>query len=200
MIIIAKFRSFACELYPDDIHHLEILEYIKKYLNYAYILHDKDTYTQDNIDDFVEKNKIQPPWKVGDIKKSHYHVILKFKNPRSLDKLKKELGIEHLETCNFYYYARYLIHKDNPRKFQYNENEIVTNIGLNIHNALKKDYNSQEQDTRLLLDYIFSRMNQSYVSLKNVTEYAMENDLLLDLKKNINFYSRFIDDSGFRRI
>lgn len=192
---MARFRTFACELYPEDPSHVEILEYIKKYYEYAYILHDKDIWDKEVVDD--DGVTIH---KVGDIKKPHYHVILNFKNPRSIDKLRNELGLKHLETCNFYFYSRYLIHKDNPRKFQYNEHEIVTNIELRIHNALKRDYNSQEQDTRILLDFIFSARNQGYLTLKQVTDYATEHDCLLDLKRNINFYRYFIDDIGFRRI
>lgn len=192
---MAKFRTFACELYPEDSEHLKILEYIKKYYEYAYILHDKDKWDEEKVDD--DGVTIH---KVGDIKKPHYHVIINFKNPRSLEKLKNELGLKHLETCNFYFYSRYLIHKDYPRKFQYDEKEIITNMELRIHNALKRDYNSQEQDTRILLDFIFNHRNQSFLTLKQITDYAMENDCLLDLKKNINFYKYFIDDIGFRRI
>lgn len=184
-----KHRTFCCELYPEDPEHLEVLEYIKKYFEYAYILHDKDVF-----DDETETHK------VGDIKKPHYHVILNFKNARSIDKLKKELGLNHIETCNFYYYARYLIHKDSPRKFQYSEKDIITNMELRIHNALKRDYNSQEQDTRILLDFIYSHQNGSYITLKMLTDYAIQNDCLLDLKKNINFYRYFIDDIGYRRL
>lgn len=192
---MARFRTFACELYPEDAEHLKILEYIKKYYEYAYILHNKDVWEEDRVDD--DGITIH---KVGDLKKPHYHVVLSFKNPRSLDKLKNELGLKHLETCNFYFYIRYLTHKDYPRKFQYLEEEIITNMELRVHNALKRDYNSQEQDTRILLEYIYSQRNQSYLTLKQLTDYAMENDCLLDLKRNINFYRYFIDDIGYRRI
>lgn len=186
---MAKFRTFACELYPEDSEHLKILEYIKKYYEYAYILHDEDVWEDD-----TEEHK------AGDKKKPHYHVVLNFKNARSIDKLKQELGLKHLETCNYYFYIRYLIHKDYPRKFQYDEKEIVTNMELRVHNALKRDYNSQEQDTRILLNYIYSQRSQAYLTLKQLTDFAMENDCLLDLKKNINFYRYFIDDIGYRRI
>lgn len=192
---MAKFRTFACELYPEDDEHMKILDYIKQHFEYAYILHDRDIWEEEKVDE--DGVTIHNP---GEKKKQHYHVILNFKNPRSLDKIKAELGLKHLETCNFYFYSRYLIHKDNPRKFQYNEDEILTNMKLRIHNALKRDYNSQEQDTRILLDFIYSKTSQSSLTLRQLTDFAMENDCLLDLKKNINFYKYFIDDIGFRRI
>ena len=187
---MARFRTFACELYPEDDSHMKILEYIITYFDYAYILHDKDCWEEESEEHHI-----------GDLKKPHYHVILSFKNPRSIDKLKQELGLKHLETCNFYLYSRYLIHKDNPRKFQYNEREIVTNMGLRIHNALKRDYNSQEQDTRILIDYIRFKQSNGFCYLNDLIDFAMNNDCLLDLKKNITFYRLLVDDNiGFRRL
>lgn len=191
---MSRYRTFACELYPDDPEHLKVLEYIKNYFEYAYILHDKDLWDEEKVDD--DGVTIH---KVGDLKKPHYHVVLNFKNARSIEKLKDELGLKHLETCNFYFYIRYLIHKDSPRKYQYSEDEIITNMELRVHNALKRDYNSQEQDTRILLDFIYSQSNQSFLTLKQLTDFAMEHDCLLDLKKNIHFYKYFIDDIGYRR-
>lgn len=193
---MAKYRSFACELYPEDDIHMKILDYIISYFDYAYILHDKDIWDHEVVD-----NDNITIHKVGDLKKPHYHVIISFKNPRSLDKLKNELGLKHLETCNFYFYSRYLIHKDYPRKFQYDEREIVTNMGLRVHNALKRDYNSQEQDTRIILDFIRMKQKNGFCFLNNVIDFALENDCLLDLKKNINFYKLLLDDNaGYRRL
>ena len=136
---MSKSRTFALELYPEDNTHVEKLEYIKKYFDYAYILHDKDTWDEDS-----EEHKS------GDLKKPHWHIIICFKNPRSIDSIKKELCLNHVETCNFYAYTRYLIHKDQPLKYQYSELDIFTNIELRVMNALKKSYNSYEQDTSIL--------------------------------------------------
>jgi len=183
---MSRSRTFALELYPEDDTHVEKLQYIMNYFEYAYILHDKDKW-----EDETEEHK------VGDLKKPHWHVIICFKNPRSIESIKKELDLPHIETCNFYAYSRYLIHKDQPQKYQYNELEIFTNIELRIMNALKKDYNSKEQNSRLLLDYIFS--HNSYVSFKMLTDYALEHDCLLELQKNTYFYSKLVDDFGFRR-
>lgn len=187
-MIMAKSRTFALELYPEDNTHVEKLEYIKKYFDYAYILHDKDKWEED-----TEEHK------AGEIKKPHWHVIIAFKNARSVDSIKKELELAHVETCNFYAYTRYLIHKDQHQKYQYSEFDILTNMELRVMNALKRDYNSREQDTRILLDYIFSRQ-ASILSFKQLTEYAMQNDCLLHLQKNVYFYKQFCDDFGYRRI
>lgn len=200
MIILARVansrsRSFALELYPEDSIHCDILDYIMTYFEYAYILHDKDKYADDVIDD----DSKEVLHKAGDLKKPHWHVIICFKNPRSVNSIMEELKLSHVETCNFYAYSRYLIHKDSPQKYQYSREDIHTNMQLRIDNALERDYNSQEQDTRILLKFIFENQNQSFISFRQLTEYAMEHDCLLDLKRNTFFYKQFCDDFGFRR-
>lgn len=191
----SRSRTFALELYPEDTSHCEILDYIMSYFEYAYILHDKDKYLEDVIDEDTK----EVLHKLGELKKPHWHVIICFKNPRSVKSIKNELMLAHVETCNFYAYSRYLIHKDTPKKYQYSKEEIKTNIQLRIDNALERDYNAQEQDTRILLKYIFSETNGSFLTFKQLTEYAMEHDCLLDLKRNTFFYKQFCDDFGYRR-
>ncbi len=181
-------RTFALELYPEDNQHIAILEYIKNNFEYAYILHDKDTYEED-----TEEHK------KGEKKKPHYHIILAFKNARTIDSIKKELQIDYVMTCNFYAYTRYLIHLGTPQKYQYSSNDIITNISLRIENALKRDYDSQEQDARILLDYIFKKSNEGFLSFRMLTEYALENGCLKELQKRSYFYNQFCDQTGFRR-
>lgn len=187
-------RSFALELYPEDETHVDKLEYIKNFWEYAYILHDKDLWEEDIIDETTGEIK----HKMGELKKPHWHVIIVFKNPRSIESIQKELDLKHVETCNFYAYARYLIHKDQPQKYPYKKEEIQTNIQLRIDNAIKKNYNAVEQDSRILLDHIFNP-NNSILTFRQLTEYAMQNDCLIELKKNSYFYKSFCDDFGFRR-
>lgn len=187
-------RTFACELYPEDNDHMQILEYIKKNFEYAYILHDSDKWENDVLD---EEENIK--YKAGEIKKEHYHVIISLKNARTDKSLLEELNIKHIETCNFYAYTRYLIHLGYPAKYQYSSNQIITNMQLRVNNALKRDYNSEEQDARILLDYIFSKTKEGFLTFRMLTEYAMENDCLKELQKKSYFYNQFCDKTGFNR-
>lgn len=181
-------RTFACELYPEDDSHMITLDYIKNNFEYAYILHDKDIFEED-----TEEHK------KGEKKKPHFHVLLSFKNARSDDSLKKELNLKHIETSNFYAYTRYLIHLGYPQKYQYSSNDIITNMSLRIENALKRDYNSEEQDARILLDFIFTRTKEGFLTFKMLTEYALEVGCLRELQKKSYFYNQFCDQTGFRR-
>lgn len=184
-----KSRNFSIVLYPNENEKdKKTLEYIIKYFEYAYIEHDKDIWEED-----TEEHK------KGEKKKAHTHVLINLKNPRSIEAMKKELNIDYIETCNFYAYTRYLIHLGYNNKYQYSEKEIKTNMEIRINNALKREYNSEEQDARILLDYIFKESNGSYLTFRKLTEYALKNDCLKELQKKSYFYNQFCDNTGFKR-
>lgn len=72
----------------------------------------------------------------GEPKKPHYHVIVVYSGPTSFnvvkgltDKLNQPIP-QPLEQVRGYY--RYLTHKDNPEKYQYNEQDIQTINGFDI--------------------------------------------------------------------
>lgn len=72
----------------------------------------------------------------GEPKKPHYHVILCYNGPTALsvvEKLTRQLGQPNPQAIeNVKGYYRYLSHRDNPEKAQYDENEIETLNGFNV--------------------------------------------------------------------
>lgn len=115
-----KKRNWACVIYPESLptNWIEILE--KTGLQIAVSpLHDRD----------VEADEQTP-------KKPHYHVILCYSGPTTFSIVKKitdSLNAPNpisLEAVRGYY--RYLTHKDNPEKAQYDENEIRHLNGFSI--------------------------------------------------------------------
>lgn len=192
-----KYRNYTIVLYPEDQTHVQALEYIKKQFSYAYILHNKDIWEKDNINENTGEIKN----KKGDKKKEHYHVLITFLNARSQESVLEEIGLDngHIEPSSFYEMARYLIHLGYPNKYQYTIQEIKTNIYTRIENAIKREYNKEEEKSRILLDFIFKNTNQSILTFKKLTEFAMENDCLLELQKKSYFYNQFCDQTGFKR-
>ena len=104
-------REFVLVLYPEnEAHSLAYLALTGCQYSALCVLHDKDTYIEDKIDEqtgeFLHK--------AGDLKKDHYHFYIKFRNPRSISGIAKELNIEpHLiEFCesNMKAYAEYMLH------------------------------------------------------------------------------------------
>lgn len=121
-----RINIFEFDLY-DDLESLINVNYIfdivksTSFYNCKYYLikHDKD----------IEKN--------GELKKVHYHLLVKLENAISIEKILKCFYNEN-EKINsivkylniiksFKGYVRYLIHYDDKDKYQYNVNDIITN-------------------------------------------------------------------------
>lgn len=180
-------RNFTLVLYPNENEKdLSTLTYIVNNFEYAYIEHNQDVWEED-----TEEHK------KGEKKKPHTHVLINLKNARSVKSMLEELEVNHIESCNFYAYARYLIHLGYPNKYQYNSQDIKTNMSLRIENALKRDFNSEEQDSRILINFIKS--HQSALTFMQLVEFAMENDCLIELRRNTYMYKCLCDDIGFKR-
>lgn len=121
-----RVNCFTLELYPESetLQFDNIMEIVKGTsfysCKYYYILHDRDCNS-----------------KTGEIKKAHYHLLVKLENAISIDKILKALvnergSQEAIENDfsivkSFKGMVRYLIHKDNPEKEQYKLEEVVTN-------------------------------------------------------------------------
>lgn len=109
-----RYRDFCTVVYPDSknvpSNWIEILK--ESHLPIFYVLHDKDM-NPDNL----EK------------KKAHYHVMIMFESPRTKDNAVEFInsfggvGCELVKTRRGM--ARYLIHRDNPEKYQYSSDDVV---------------------------------------------------------------------------
>ena len=96
---------------------------IKKF---AYILHDKDTYTKDD-------EKKNPEHKAGTLKEPHWHICLQFKDSQNTKYVAKWFDIEeqYVNKSSSGHYEDmllYLIHKNSSEKFQYCIDEVHANF------------------------------------------------------------------------
>lgn len=153
-----KKRNWAFVLYPESAP-----ENWKEMLQLTGLecvispLHDKDT---------------NP---TGEPKKAHYHIILCYAGPTSYNVVKKLVDgfnapiPQYLESVKGYY--RYLTHKDNPEKFQYDEKEIQALNGFNILNYIELTKAECAEIKRKI---------QELVREKNIVEYCDLLDYLAD--------------------
>jgi len=119
---IARSRVWATVIYPDSApeNFRDIIreEFIEGCLS---PLHDKDITAQ------------------GEIKKAHYHFLMKFSSVKSQDQIQKitekikSVGEFHVK--NERGYARYLFHMDDPDKVQYPMKDCICFCGYDIHTA-----------------------------------------------------------------
>ena len=160
-----KKRNWAFVLYPESApeNWREVLQ--QTGLQCAVSpLHDKDV----NAD--------------GEPKKPHWHVIVTYSGPTSFNVVNALCGSlnapipQALEQVRGYY--RYLTHKDNPEKAQYDENDIQSINGFNIADFADL--------TRSEVNSIISRL-QLLIRDNKIYEYCDLMDYLQDNSMNVEY-------------
>ena len=162
---LEKYRSrvHMLLLYPDNELHAEALNKIPKSYDYAMILHDKDTWTEDD-------EKKNPYHKAGTFKKPHYHVVLRFNQAKWSTAICKELNIEHNyieDVKRFDNALQYLIHYNDTDKAQYNIEEVQGNLKAKLVESINKVEKSEGEKVVELIEFI-----KEYDGKLSVTEFA----------------------------
>lgn len=105
------------EYMPYSIEEIKNILENKNVKDYAIILHDKD---RDNFGNFVAP---------------HYHIAIRFDNPRKSDQIAKWFGIEEQYVGKvkgrWQDILKYLTHENAPLKYQYSIEEVVCNFDYN---------------------------------------------------------------------
>ena len=152
-------RNYILLLYPDeDISHKNCLDVIKKYYDYAYIIHDKD------IDN---DNKL---------KKSHIHCLVSFPNARHLSAISKEFGItdNYIRVCNsFNNSLYYLIHYNEPTKHQYSIDEVFGPLKKKLIKLINNDKLDEDDVITYILDMIDNTFD--YLTITSLNRYCLIN-------------------------
>lgn len=134
-------RCWVLVLYPDDVTHTECLRKLQEGgYTYAAIKHDRDIWEDGESEKYA----------AGDPKKEHYHVVLRFTNPRWIDSVADELGIKpnYIEQCrNRDAALLYLVHEGFPSKYQYDINDVEGPLTLNLQKLLVDDDEGQRVKT-----------------------------------------------------
>lgn len=124
----ARIRHFDVVFYGslEELLHI-IHEYRARIQRYAFIFHDKDKYS----DDVVSADSGQIVHRKGDIKVNHFHLVVSFYNACTLSACAKIFRTEKdnprvfsvgdMQKC-----YEYLIHKNDPDKYQYCKCDIVS--------------------------------------------------------------------------
>lgn len=154
----------------------------KKKRNWAFVLYPesmpsdwKDILQKSGLQAVVSPLHDRDMNDTGEPKKPHYHVIVVYPGPTSynvVSSLTASLNAtipQALESVRGYY--RYLSHKDNPEKAQYDEKDIQTVNGFDISNYIelsKSEVNTIKKELQQLIRH------------KGFTEYCVFMDYLLD--------------------
>ena len=181
--IIGPYRSpnFALLLYPDDITHKNALDIIKGSYDYTYILHDRD----------IDEN--------GEIKKPHWHVILRFSNARWNTALVKELGITDnyiRPVKNFKNALLYLIHYNDLDKFQYEVEEVKGTFKNRLYELVNATEKSEGEKVQELIYFINSQ--EKYLTVTEFSLYCSANGYWPEFRRCSSIFIRIIEEHNYR--
>lgn len=147
------------------------LELVQKVLNertrireYAYIVHDKDTYSEEDAGEDHE---------IGDLKAPHIHIMMRFSQPQHLLCIPKWFGLKDNCTRKIKKWEpalKYLIHQDYPEKYQYKVDEVTANF--NYQAFLENSKRERE------LDQVVPKILSGEIREYNKTE-EIDNELLV---------------------
>lgn len=139
---------------------------------WAYILHDKDTYT-------LEDEAQNPEHKTGTPKPAHIHLTLFFgkKNGKAvecqMEQIAKWFGLaSNFVSCirSEVGALRYLIHMDYPEKYQYQPSEVFSNF--DYMSAIQKTSDKEIQSRRK--EEIITNIVSGEYKMSRITEHVSE--------------------------
>lgn len=171
-----RYRNFMILLYPEDDYYKDVLNDIRgNFKNYAYIKHVPEE----------------------DEKKEHVHLILSLDNPRSESSLAKRLDIpkrliQSIKTLRGS--CRYLVHKDNEEKYQYNLDQVI------VSNSFKQkffksfdDLLSDEEILENIYGFINDHKDFNPIDLEvALTKYVCSNAFERVFKRYYNSITKYI--------
>lgn len=170
-------RKFELVLYPDSTSY-NCVEVLASCLDYfdecAYILHDKDVLPN------------------GEIKKPHYHVYGRWSSsadPRMPNAVAYDLCVPVTSLSNVHKWKsaiRYLIHADNPEKYQYSIEDIVSSFSLI---SLFKPTDDSEM-AKMIFDYICSCRDPPSFSI--LLQWCLDNGCYSSFRRGFAVWSSLL--------
>lgn len=194
-------RCFEAIIYPDSEEYDcdIILNRLFYYWDKAFWkLHDKDTYSELEVDEWKANHKSEEcPFNVGDKKKAHWHIIGYCGSPMLLGRAASKFGIPSnyvQKVKNQKRSVQYLIHLNNPEKYQYESSEIHT---FNVDDSELKKYLRGDTDSmdkaKLLFDFI---SGQDYVSMETLINFSFESGTWDELRRGQHIFTTLIKEKA----
>ena len=184
-----KARAWTFIIYEDstDIENFksQIADQERVGLKAIYIKHDKDK----NPD--------------GSEKKTHWHIILIWEGPttynNALETAQSVATVNYIEAVRDLVGAsRYLTHQDNPEKYQYSKDEVIT-VGNVDYTELITSSRNDRIELKKMVSYI---KENEITSFSYFCFYCMDNNpewFRILTERNTHFLGRLLQDQHFEK-
>lgn len=175
-----RFYNFILIIYEDDKDFKT--QFANLRINYSsiFIRHDKD------IDE------------EGNLKKPHYHFVIKLKNAKTISALAKDTLVEEnlIEPVkkSFDGVLRYLIHYKCDDKYQYNSSDVISlddDLLQRFNKAIEVQM-SEEDKVQSIEDFIDS--SGCYLELRQVGAYVRKINKWDAFRRNITYFKAILDE------
>lgn len=200
-----RYRSFTIVFYAGAVElNKFLLKYSVRISHYAYIVHDKDVYQEDLKDN--DGNYVH---KAGEIEKPHIHLLVDFYNAHTPNAVKKlfttevdKPRVERVSDKVAQY--EYLIHKNDPDKYQYPKSSIVSD-DINWYDKLCISGEKRDSDDKAIsivndiLAGISPRILMHRYGRDFIIHYNQYKDMA-DLVREHDYNERISKDESFDRV
>ena len=160
MLKEVRTRAWTCVVYPDSLpaNWTDILDDL--HLEWVQSpLHDKDVNA------------------TGEPKKSHYHLLFLFAGVKSFEQIKEITDLLNApipQVChNSRSLVRYMIHLDNPDKYQYNKSDIISHGGVEIDEFLRPTSSIRYEIIKDMISFV---QREGITEYQDLVDYAMYNE------------------------
>ena len=170
-------RTHMLLLYPENEEHRKAYEIIQKTYDYASILHNKDV-TED-----------------GELKKEHWHIVLRFNQPRWSSAICKDLGImeNYIEEVKKFDNAlQYLIHYNDQNKAQYTIEEVQGTLKTKLIESINKIEKSEGEKVVELLEFITQR--EDSVTVTEFASYCAKNGYWAEFRRSGSIFCKILEE------
>lgn len=176
-------RKFVAVLYPEDQTHVDCIAKLNEGgYNFAAILHDQDMY-----EDGEHK---------GELKKPHWHIVLRFKNAVWNTAIAKELGItpNYLEACkDIDASLLYLVHYANSDKAQYEYENVFGPLRLKLASLLS----DTDEGTRVLNILDIIEKSPGPIGYSELLKKAVAAGIYSDLRRMGHFATALVREHNY---
>lgn len=137
----------------------------------------------------------------GEEKKPHWHVVLFFQGPTTYSRVEKITklvnGTIPKRVISPIGMIRYLTHKDNPEKYQYDEREIITINGLDIDDIQGMTTSMEIELKKACIQLIQIKKIKEYSSLVNYLISEDMKDMFKIVANNTMFFNAYLKSYKF---
>lgn len=166
-----RYYNFTLVIYEDDENFEDQMESIKQTQEAIWIRHDQDVNEE-----------------TGELKKPHYHVVIKLKTNCTISALAKNLNVQEnmiepvkksLNGC-----LKYLIHYGDDKKYNYDKEDVQSNsdkLKTRFLDLVAKDTPEVE---KIITIQEFIDTFPDFVKISTLSKYAQKNNIWDAFRRN----------------